>query len=195
MVKQHIAISGLANTGKDTLSRTIQELLQESGLILTFADPIKKIAEQMFPTIPNKYLYGPSEYRNEKITPYIFQDGKILTVRQLLLDIGTRGREYQEDIWINNFDFRFMKENAFSSNRIICSDERFRNEHDYLKSKGFFQIRLYRRSSSPTLNHESENKQSEIKDEEFDYVLHNDGSLVELQQEVLKQIIPRLKDR
>jgi hypothetical protein len=189
-----IAISGQANTGKNTLGEIlITELSLKKGKtlshqLLAFATPIKKIAEEMFPLLPKEYLYGPSYLRN-KIIPNAFKNGESLTVRQLLLDIGTKGREYNEDIWVNNFAKSFTWDEL-----IIVSDVRFLNEYYYLADQRFFQIRLYRQTGQPIIDHVSETKQSEIKDECFDYVLHNDRGLEELRQEVITNILPLIKN-
>jgi hypothetical protein len=195
-----VAISGLANTGKNTLSKMIvKQLRQElkshkkslySVKYMAFADPIKEMVEIMFPTLPRKFLYGSSKYRNE-IIPGAFKNGRPLTVRQLLLDLGTEiGRGYQNAIWLNNFDARFSE---VHSSITVVTDVRFRNEFEHLKQKGFYQIRLYRETSEPKVNHVSETNQGEIKDNEFDYVIHNNKGLLDLKRDVVNNILPYLK--
>lgn len=192
-----IAISGKANSGKNTLAKMIVKELRAtytgtiSASYLAFADPIKKMAMIMFPTLPKKWFFGPSNFRNE-IIPGAFKDDKPLTVRQLLFDLGTQvGRGYQDNIWLYNFDEVLRKNPA---NIVITPDERFRNEFDHLKLKGFFQIRLYRPTDEPIINHISETGQDMIKDSEFDYVVHNDKSLKHLKTLIAKEIIPLLVD-
>ena len=108
-----IAITGQANTGKNTLSRMlVKELRKTKGnylgaSYLAFADPIKEMVSVMFPQIPKKHLYGSSEFRKEIIKGAIDKDGNPLTIRQLLIDLGTEmGRKYKESIWLDNFDER-----------------------------------------------------------------------------------------
>jgi hypothetical protein len=193
-----IAISGRANTGKNTLGKMIvKELRQKTGKNLSvsymaLANPIKSMAYVMFPSIPKKWLYGPSEFRSE-IIPGAFKDGKPLTVRQVLFDIGTLlGRGYKDDVWLDNFD-EILRQNA-KSNIIVVPDERFRNEFDHLKAKGFYQIRLYRPTDEPIINHISETGQEAIKDSEFDFVIHNDKSLKHLRKLISTEIVPLLVD-
>jgi hypothetical protein len=193
-----IAITGKANTGKNTLSRMLIRQLRErhgrymSAKQLAFADPIKEMIRQMFPTLPKKYLYGSSKFRNEFI-PGAFKNGQPLTIRQLLIDLGTEvGRNYMPTVWLDNFDYRF---DQWEYRKIIVvTDVRFRNEFEHLRKKGFYQIRLYRNTGAPTSTHVSETNQDSITDQEFDYVLHNDFTLKELKKEVVANIIPQLRD-
>lgn len=191
-----IAITGKANTGKDTLSKMITKELRAINSkymvahYLAFADPIKEMIRIMFPKTPRKFLYGSSKYRNE-IIPGAFKDGEPLTIRQLLIDIGTdMGRALKETVWLDNFDHRFAK--IPYSKLTIVTDVRFRNEFDHLKKQNFYQIRLYRQTDQPGINHISETNQNFIKDNEFDYVLHNNGTLKDLKSEVAK-IVSQLK--
>src|SRR5271170_6405611 len=97
-----IAITGKANTGKNTVGKLLVKGLSDqtidyvnlsgpvmgaSSKFIAFADPIKKMARLAFPIIPRKWLYGPSKFRSEVI-PGAFKNGVPLTVRQLLIDLG-----------------------------------------------------------------------------------------------------------
>jgi len=211
-----IAICGKANTGKNTLAKLLEQEIynkinteyqaklttpsalswtQFSWKSMAFADPIKEIVTIMFPNANKECLYGPSQLRAEPI-PGAFKAGKPLTYRQALIDIGTEvGRAYNDKLWLENFDHRY--EDSLIKNKlnlVVVTDVRFRNEFDHLKKKGFFQIRLYRDTGKVSeINHVSETNQNSIKDEEFDYVVFNNKSLAELQEEVRVNIVPRLK--
>jgi hypothetical protein len=192
-----ISITGKANTGKNTLSKMLAKqirLLKSDKYLsvgyIAFADPIKKMALQMFPRLPKKYLFGSSKYRNEIIAG-AYKNGEALTVRQLLLDLGTEvGRGYKNDMWLDNFDYYFNK--MIEKKIIVVTDVRFRNEFNHLKEKGFYQIRLYRNVESSNINHISETDQNNIQDDEFDYVIHNNKSLHDLKLEVANNIVPNL---
>jgi len=192
-----IAITGKANTGKNTVSHIITEELNKEiknyskFKTIAFADPIKEMVRQMFPTLPKEYLYGSSENR-AKVIPGAFKNGQPLTVRQLLIDLGTGvGREYKENLWLDVFDHTFKIAKSKKREVVIVTDVRFRNEFDHLKKLGFFQIRILR-DSHAKINHSSETNQDSIKDEEFDAVIHNNGSLDELTDKIM-QIIPKIK--
>lgn len=188
-----VAICGKANSGKNTLSKLILKELRKTqkGLFceyIAFADPIKAMIRLMFPDLPEKYLTGSSQYRAEAI-PDAFKDGKPLTVRQLLIDLGTGvGRTVKETIWLEAFDHAFRTAQSKHKNIVVVTDVRFRNEFDHLKKKGFYQIRLLR-DSHLKIDHASETNQDTIQDSEFDYVLHNNGTLKDLKSEVQKIIM------
>lgn len=208
-----VAICGKANTGKNTLANLLQQELYKRDSVeyatkngddappflfswksIAFADPIKEIVEIMFPHCNRECLYGSSALRSEPI-PGAFKGDKPLTYRQVLLDIGTEvGRAYNDKIWLENFDSRYEQLLLKTKqNLLVVTDVRFRNEFEHLKRKGFFQIRLYRETGMPTINHVSETNQSSILDEEFDYVLYNNKSLDDLREEISCNIIPRLR--
>lgn len=187
-----IAITGKANSGKNTLSRMIVKQIkkQEEYHVYTkyfsFATPIKRMASIMFPELPSKFFYSSSKFRNE-IIPNAFKDGNPLTVRQLLIDLGTElGRSYNENIWINAFDHELNL--AIKTNRlIIVTDVRFENEFEYLKKKGFYQIKLNRHSQN-SINHISETNQDSISDNKYDFIVDNNGSLKDLKNKVVRLV-------
>lgn len=191
-----IAITGKANSGKNTLGELVVDHLRErlflekrvksvynSAKYIAFADPLKKMARESFPKIPRKWLYGPSKFR-EEVIPGAFKNGVPLTVRQLLIDLGNDfGRKYQPDLWIRNLEHRVNKLSKNPKTQmIVVTDCRFRNEFDFLKESGFFQIRLLR-DSHTKINDVSETNQDGILDSEFDYVVHNNGTLSDLTKE------------
>lgn len=205
-----IAISGRANTGKNTLAHIIVEQLRArarahalasdpsvkrprplSVKSMAFADPIKEMLQIMFPTLPEVCLYGPSALRKQVI-PGAFKEGQPVTVRQALQDLGTGfGRAYDDKIWLKNFDHRVQ---TASKDIVIITDVRFPNEFYHLKETGFYQIRLYRDTGEPVMEHSSETLQSTLKDEEFDAVIFNDKTLAKLKKEVAEKILPNLKE-
>lgn len=193
-----IAITGKANSGKDTLSRM---LVKETRIVhnryiyakyMAFADPLKEMIRIMFPDIPKKNLYGSSKLRNE-IIPGAFKDGNPLTIRQLLIDLGTEvGRKYKESVWLDNFDSRFAE--VSPGNLVIVTDARFRNEFDHLKQLGFVMIKLTRDGNNPAINHISETGQDSIQENEFDFVINNNGTLSDLKYTV-HEIVTKLASK
>lgn len=185
-----IAICGKAKSGKNTLACSIVEQLKlDNYATIAFADPIKRVIKKMYPSISNEILWGPSEMREQTI-PHASKDNKPLTIRQLLCDLGDFGRQYNENIWIMNFEHEYLsKPNAQA---IICPDVRFRNEFTYLKSQGFFMIRILR-ADCMNLAHVSEKQQEQIKNNEFDVIVNNNVSLEQLIADINNNIIPKLK--
>jgi len=180
-----VAITGKANSGKNTVSGLICYAAcsdKQNFVHLSFADPIKEIAQTLFPQLPSQYLYGPSEYRSNVI-PNAFKNGEPLTVRQLLIDIGTSAREYNPKIWIDILHHRFDIAKNENPHLIIISDVRFKNEFEFLKKLGFYQIRLHRNEHAK-IDHVSETDQDAIQDSQFDCILHNNSTLDSLRKSV-----------
>jgi len=182
-----ISICGKANSGKNLFSNIlcdalISKISNPKIEILAFADPVKKIAKQMFPKLSNKYLFGSSKYRSN-IVPGAFKNGEPLTIRQLLVDIGTGfGRSYNENIWLDVFDHKFQEYQ--DRDMVIVTDNRFCNEFFHLKQLGFYQIKLLR-NQSLKINHASETEQETIKDSEFNLIVQNNGSIDDLRKTAL----------
>ena len=177
-----IAISGKANSGKNTLAEIIKQCISGTFLNLSFAKPIKKIAKQMFPHIPNEYLFGSSSLRSS-IIDNALKDNNPLTIRQLLIDIGENAKIYNKNIWVDHFNKiynEYCKENLYKT--IVVTDLRFTNEYVNLKNLDFFKIRL-KRDDYTKINHSSETEQDQIWDSEFDVIIYNNGSLEDLTNE------------
>lgn len=194
-----IAITGKANTGKNTVGKLLLKGLWSGPAwidkckFIAFADPLKKMAHLAFPEIPRKWFYGSSKYRSQVI-PGAFKDGVPLTVRQLLIDLGNDfGRKYKPTIWIDNFDQNLEKLYRKKPELIVVTDCRFRNEFDHLKKLGFFQIRILR-DAHAKINDVSETNQDGIMDNEFDAVIYNNSTKAQLEYQVT-QIISNLKEK
>ena len=192
-----IAITGKANTGKNTVGKLLLKGLQGGPLgigkykFIAFADPLKQMAQLAFPEIPRKWLYGSSKYRSQVI-PGAFKEGTPLTVRQLLIDLGNDfGRKLKPTMWIDNFDKRLEKLYKKDLELVVVTDCRFRNEFDHLKKLKFFQIRILR-DAHAKIDDVSETNQDGISDSEFDAVIRNNGTKSQLEAQV-NQIISDLK--
>lgn len=187
MIKK-IALTGKANTGKNTAAKLIIKALKFEEwqyALMAFADPIKEMIIEMFPWADKNCLYGSSELRSNIIPKAFDSNGNPLTYRQALIDLGTQGRKYNPNHWIEVFDYRVK--NSFDPKLILCTDVRFRNEFDYLKENGYSIFKITR-SSVATINHSTETNQDSIGLHEFDYVLNNDGSIIDLENNILKAL-------
>ena len=178
-----IAICGKKNVGKNTLSQLLcQEVKQDDfhiHHILAFADPIKEMILLMFPQAKRECLFGSSELREQVIPNATNQEGKPLTYRQALIDIGTLGRKYNPNIWVNAFDNR-VKEIGVTD-MVICSDLRFMEELEYLKHNKYTIIKLLRHSVQQ-LNNATETVQDGIPNNQFDAIIDNNGTIEDLRQ-------------
>lgn len=192
MVSYRLAVSGKANAGKNTVAEMLVQCLKQENSkdkIVALADPMKHIVKTMCPEAKIECLWGPSSLRAEIISEkYRDAAGNLLTYRQALLDIGAYGRKYNNNIWLN-----CLVEDAKQSTDVgtyIVSDVRFLNEFYYLKQAGFITIRVLRNDSAH-INDVSEYEQEKIQDSEFHYVIHNNGSLDDLDQEI-KMLVHKL---
>jgi len=189
-----VAITGKANTGKNTLANYIAGHMSIQGPFhganfIAFADPIKEMIRQMFPKIPKKHLYGSSKYRSEIIPGAVNQDGNPLTIRQLLIDLGTGvGRLYNKNVWLDVFDHTLAKVEKKAPTIVVVTDVRFRNEFDHLKNSGFFMVKLYR-DEVAKIAHDTETNQDWIKDSEFDYIVLNNGTEEDLKRQANEIVI------
>ena len=174
-----IAISGKANAGKNTLADMLGKILKPNNYrIIAFADPIKRIVLEMFPSANEEFLWGPSALRNTKIEGAVDSLKNHLTYRQVLLDLGKLGRSYNSDIWIDatiQHTNKHLRSNP--DDLIIIADVRFRNELSALKRDGFTVCRITRPTNNFELNDISEVDLDGVPDSEFHFVIHNDGSI------------------
>jgi hypothetical protein len=210
-----VAISGKANTGKNTIFNSIKTNIEhakynsnlldeqlstyltcfkklEIVLYQAFADPIKEMVMAMFNKANQECLYGASKLRNEIIP------GTKLTYRQVLINLGKLGRDYDFDHWIKEYDNRLSNrlQTVQEKTMIICTDLRYRNEFDYLKKNNYYLIRVKRDSdSSSIINDSSETSQDEINDKEFDAIIDNNSSFNNLENKILSIVLDILEQQ
>jgi len=184
-----IAISGKAKSGKNTVAEILQSHLNMQTLLVAFADPIKEIAYQMFPTTIRDDLWGPSEKRELKVKNrnngyYNF------SYRDLLKDIGTFARQKDPDTWINIMLDTYKESFIQHDDVFIVTDLRYINEYAALKKEDFFFIRIKRDNLQLADSHASEAEQDSIPDSDFNYIVNNNyPSKKELASEIYN-IIP-----
>lgn len=196
-----IAVSGKANSGKDTISRYFKDCFDpvwenksftvHKAVNIAFADPIKEMILQMYPNLEREYLFGDSKYR-DSIIPGSYHDGKPLTIRVLLQELGESCKGYNPKIWIDAFDTKFRAAQFRGDNLVIASDLRFIDEFNYLKENGFYIVRIFR-GEKEGMNHVSETQQKQIKDSDFDKVINNNSGLADLRA-IINEISKSLKD-
>lgn len=192
-----IAISGKANSGKNTVFKLLnEELGLTESLVkdMAFADPIKEGLLRLFPMARRDCLFGPSKLRAEKI-------GNLdVTYRQVLCDLGAQARVYDEDHWVKILVERYREVSSISdkfpeslkTKAVVVTDLRFPNEFHALIKEGFFILRV-KRNEQLNLTDISETSQDALMDNVFSAILENNGTLDEL-REKCKKLAARLKD-
>lgn len=191
-----IAISGKANSGKNTVYKLLVEELGISANYvrdIAFADPIKEGLLKLYPSAKRECLFGPSKLRAELIP------GLNVTYRQVLCDLGAQARRYDKDHWIKILTDEYEKEAEFVSRgartkAFIVTDLRFPNEHAALRKLSFNAIIRVKREEQLNLADVSETSQDKLPDSVFDFVIDNNSTLDAL-KEKCKTIVTRLKER
>jgi len=136
----------------------------------------------------------------ESDAPWIAEGGESyeepMTVRDLLQILGTEAmREgLHTNVWVNALmaDYKpgpfypdvSAEDHAKLPNWII-TDTRFPNEAQAIKDKGGMVIKVDRPGVGPVNGHPSEDA---LKDYNFDYVIHNNGSINDLDKKVIEFI-------
>lgn len=119
----NIALLGCKRSGKDTFGEVA---CREFGYTrMAFADDLKKIARMLYP----------EEFENGN-KPV-----------ELLQWFGQVARSRNPEVWINRLNrkiqmMEFANSCSINDLNIVVTDVRQQNEVDYLKSKGFYLVRL-----------------------------------------------------
>tara|TARA_Y100000389_G_C17313948_1_gene439453 strand:- start:214 stop:765 length:552 start_codon:yes stop_codon:yes gene_type:complete len=173
----HIAITGKMGSGKSFLT---EKILREFDCYETtsFASRVKELAIELF--------------------------GMSLKDRGLLINLATKMREIDPDVWINCV-FRFINKKK-SNNFVVIDDLRLANEYSILKSSGWFLIKIdideqnrqnrlkiiygdEYESHKTHFNSITENDVVSMDDSNFDYVIRNDNDIenvIEIIRDYLK---------
>ena len=161
-----IALSGSISSGKDT---SVNYLIKKyGGVKISFSDSIYDILY---------YAQNVCGFKKEKD-------------RKFLQWIGTEwAREKNPSIWIE-----LTLKNYPKNENVYCSDLRFKNEFKALKEDGWICIKLNRyvkndkRIGTGDIKHISETDLDSLDVDEWDYIIDNDGSLLNLYDKIEKII-------
>jgi dephospho-CoA kinase len=158
-----ILLSGKARSGKDTAAEVI--FGKYDGIPLAFADDIKTIAYDYFGWHGEKDELG----------------------RKLLQDIGTTGRNYNRDIWVNDTidKIQWWTRQSSDNQLAVVTDTRYPNEIQQIKHE-FSDVATIRitRDSVEKLKHPSETALDQWTD--WDYVVENNGTKEEFKTKILE---------
>lgn len=148
-----VAFGGRMQVGKTTAA---DHLVARHGFRkMAFADPIKEIAVSAFGWDGRKDPAG----------------------RRLLQEIGTAGRNYRSDLWIDRLDERLAAEGA---PRVVVDDLRLKREVDALERLGFVCARIVR-GQGPDGEPDAARHETEIELETLDLaIIDNSGTFEEL---------------
>ena len=134
-----IGLTGPKGVGKSTLACNLTD---SWGEVLSFAEPIRQMLEQI---VPRDCLTD----KKEEVIPWLGVTG-----RQMLQRLGTEfGRNLDSDIWVNIAQRSLV---ICDSTPIIFDDVRFPNEAKMIKRNGGQVWRLTRAGIENTDTHSSE---------------------------------------
>lgn len=162
-----IAFGYRMRVGKDTAATYLHHKL--GGKQISFAAPIYDILH---------YAQGRCGFQKHKD-------------RQFLQYVGTEwARSKDPDVWVNIV----LRETKDDKNAFI-SDLRFPNEFEALKKNGWICVKIVRNYvedldgvGTGSHVHSSENALDGLMDEQWDYLLHNNGSLDEFYTQLDKLV-------
>lgn len=158
--------------------------------------PVEKFEDQEF----KKTNLGPEWNITKKYdsdAPWIAEGGEEyevpMTVRDLLQILGTEAMRdgLHKNVWVNALMADYKPYSTRGSqyeeveSKWIITDTRFPNEAQAIKDKGGMVIKVDRPGVGPVNGHPSEDA---LKDYNFDYVIHNNGSINDLDKKVIEFI-------
>lgn len=178
-MKTVILIKGLKRSGKDTTADIMVNMLQDKHSVskLSFAEPMKEILADTF-CISREFLERakniPDEYQvelSDTIGLYLETN-----FREILQRFGTEAmkKQFGDNVWVE------LAYNKIHSDITIISDWRFKNELEYLKSKGDVKVvtvQVIRAGQENTDTHISERDLDDVK---CDFILENITDEVEV---------------
>lgn len=155
-----IAFAGRARRGKNEAANV---LLVQGYTELRFSDRLYEVHNKVY----------------EMLDVPVQKNGNLLQL------IGTDiGRSHDPDIWLKYFDRKLNELPADAD--VVCTDVRFENEVEFLKSRGFKVVGIYRMNAPPSGRNDNHPSETALDWYEFDYTIHNDGTIEELHAKVLE---------
>lgn len=176
-----IALAGYARSGKDTVG---QILADDYGYrTVSFAQAIKNIAAEINPVLqtgPHKGVYAPLASAFTLYPDWDTVKEQVPAAREFLQKLGVACRDQiGEDVWVTA-----LANSLQEGQRYVVTDCRFPNEAAWVRSQGGQVWRVVRPGNAPVNGHSSETALPEDPDF-YDRIIHNDGTLQDLQATVL----------
>ena len=205
-----VGVSGKKRHGKDTVGQTLN--MSRGFMQTAFADPLKIMAMDLF-WLTYDQCYGGVGLDGKVVDRELVDPRWGLSPRQILQLLGTEvGRNVHTEVWVRNTlkhiedafagrevnfhyqslrTFRPVTFNKGHAARWCITDCRFPNEAEAVKAAGGIVVKVHR----PGLGESGDSHASETSVDlvEEDHLLINDGTLEDLQAQVLA--LPFLQHR
>lgn len=182
-----IALSGYGGSGKDSVADVLVGI--HGFKQYAWADTLRLAASELNPIVavaPD----GEILRYNDVLEMVGYNEAKFMfpEVRTFLQRLGTEvGRNLISDtVWVDATINRIERDGALDGD-IVLTDTRFLNEANAVRemsadgSTKAVLVRINRPGIGPAGDHPSE---TELDDYEFDYIIHNDGTLSDLKASV-----------
>lgn len=169
-----VGIGHRDGVGKSTAAKILADLLSTHAEIISFASPIKQVAEQLFSWagLRNEAFY-------EHISTRHLKDVRLPLIqkspRDVWIEIGESGRRVASDAWIRQA-FLMAERDV-----VIIPDVRKRNEAEEILNRGGRLLQV----ENPRVAESEGNRVSELRGFcEWDWRVENDGTFSDLEKEL-----------
>lgn len=190
-----IALTGPKGSGKDTVADIIHRKYTPEWYTVNrtaFADPIKQVVQHIFQLSP----HGTHQYDMFKRTnvSYTLPEHIPSSIpgRHIVREIGMLMRKYDEKQF-NEYVYNKVTSGRFTDKRIeIVTDLRFDNEYTMLKNDLGAKIVKIKR---PDYHYDGHITERGFDDQLVDFVINNNGSLVDLHTQTLQMVDTFLQEK
>lgn len=192
-------LCGRKQSGKDTFARLSCDLFQRAGMspdtqleTVALAEPLKQFCIDYL-GLTREGCYGTDDQKNAVCGTWGIFNSSIrkqfdrgvddpISNREVLQVVGTEVFRncFRETFWIDLMKLNLSKAAREGAEVAFVTDVRFRNEMNAVRELGGRLVRINRNlDQTDQIPHASELEMASIPDEEFDYVVDNDGSFAE----------------
>lgn len=182
-----IALTGPKGSGKDTVADIIQRQYAHQYYAvqrIAFADPIKKVIQHIFDLNPHSL----DQYDLFKRTNLTYQLPGHLTHsvegRHVVREIGMLMRGYDEDQFVRYVTSQINSATHDKERISVVTDMRFENEYQAMRQLGAKVVKIVR----PDHHYDGHATEQGFNDDAVDYVIHNTGSFINLQNSVIEMV-------
>ena len=173
-----VGLGGYAYAGKDAVA----DVLEDHGWFRTYmSSPLERALVTLNPFIEYDRGFFPTRYAEFHKQVGYSKSKRHPEVRRLLQSLGTEvGRDILgKDVWLNAV---FKQVEEAKPRPAAVTGIRYHNELDRIRSEGGVAVWVSRPGYGPINGHSSDNT---LGPQDFDLVLHNNGTLDDLAQTVL----------